>query len=326
MKKEFGKYVAIVLGIICVILAIALICIRVSSVNAQSSDKDLREKISEEISYLDSSISQLMNKMNNIDIIKYKVYTKQIDVPKEDESSSSGNSQESSGSSSENSSEGSSSQSGGENSSSGQTSGGQSQGQASSEGQGNTTNVSELVPSVTLEGNNEEIDWNQISFLVEKIYSIWPSVNLDLQKQGISTELINSFSLSMDGLIQSIKNKDKGNTLINLFNMYINIPKYSSSISEDNDTINKYNTKLNILNAYVLVSNDDNWNSAIASVTAAKNCFASIVSNTKENEDKKSAMQKAYVILEDLERITQINDKQIFFMGYKNVMQELETI
>ena len=207
MKKEFGKYVAIVLGIICVILAIALICIRVSSVNAQSSDKDLREKISEEISYLDSSISQLMNKMNNIDIIKYKVYTKQIDVPKEDESSSSGNSQESSGSSSENSSEGSSSQSGGENSSSGQTSGGQSQGQASSEGQGNTTNVSELVPSVTLEGNNEEIDWNQISFLVEKIYSIWPSVNLDLQKQGISSELISSFSLSMDGVIQSIKNK-----------------------------------------------------------------------------------------------------------------------
>ena len=57
MKKEIGKYIAIFLGVVCVLLSIALICIKVSSVNAQTMDKDLKDKIGEEISFLDSNIT-----------------------------------------------------------------------------------------------------------------------------------------------------------------------------------------------------------------------------------------------------------------------------
>ena len=120
----------------------------------------------------------------------------------------------------------------------------------------------------------------------------------------------------MDGVIQSIKNKDKKNTLINLFNMYINIPKYASSITSDNNKLNLYNTKLNILNAYTLVSTDDNWNNAISSITSAKSYFSSIISSENNNEDKKNSLQKT----------AQINDKDIFYMGYKNIMQALENM
>ena len=322
MKKEIGKYIAIILGIICIILAIALICIKVSSVNAQEQDKDLREKISEEIKYLDSNITDIMNKINNITVIKYKVYTKEINQP-QNEKSSQGSSEEQQ--SSEGDSENSSEQSG--ESSQEQSLGNQGQSnEGSSKSQENSVTVSELVPNVTLNQNSQEVDWEQISFMMENIYSTWPNINLDLQKQGISSELISSFSLSMDGVIQSIKNKDKNNTLINLFNMYINIPKFSSSISEDDFTQNKYNVKLNILNAYTLVSTDDNWNSAIASVTTAKSYFSNIISTENNNENRKNSLQKAYMIIEDLERISQINDKDIFYMGYKNVIQELETL
>ena len=329
MKKEIGKYIAIFLGIVCIMLAIALFYIKISSVNAQTADNDLKEKIEEEISFLDSNITDVMNKINNITVIKYKVYTRKIN----DKDSSS---QSSSGGSSEESQGGSQSQSGQEggqesgSSSQGQEQGGSnqssSQGQGESQTQNNSTTVSELVPDTTLENNNQETDWKKISYSVEKIYSTWPTINLDFQKQGISTEIINSFSLSMDGVIQSIKNKDKKNTLINLFNMYINIPKYASSITSDNNKLNLYNTKLNILNAYTLVSTDDNWNNAIASITSAKSYFSSIISSENSNEDKKNSLQKTYVLIEDLERIAQINDKDIFYMGYKNIMQALETM
>ena len=243
MKKEIGKYIAIILGIICVILAITLICIKVSSVSAKEQDKDLREKISEEIKYLDSNITDIMNKMNNITVIKYKVYTKEINEPQKEKSSQSSSEGEQSNQNSGESE--SSSQSGEEENSQGQSLANQGQ-NSQSQSQENSVKVSELVPNVTLGQNSQEIDWEQVSFMMENIYSTWPSINLDLQKQGISSELINNFSLSMDGVIQSIKNKDKNNTLINLFNMYINIPKYSSSISDDDFTQNKYNVKLNL--------------------------------------------------------------------------------
>lgn len=340
MKKEIGKYIAIFLGVVCVLLTIALICIKVSSVNAQTMEKDLKDKIEEEISFLDSNITEVMNKVNNITVIKYKVYTREINEGDSQSNSSSQNSQGSSQSQSgqssnqEGSQEGSSSGQESSSSSQGQEGSSQSstQGQSSSEqgsqgqSQSNSTTVSDLVPNVTLENNNQETDWKEISYSVEKIYSTWPTINLDFQKQGISSEIINNFSLSMDGVIQSIKNKDKKNTLINLFNMYINIPKYASSVNLDSDKINLYNTKLNILNAYTLVSTDDNWNNAIASITSAKSYFSSIVSAINNDEEKKNSLQKTYVLIEDLERIAQINDKDIFYMGYKNIIQALETM
>ena len=38
MRKNIGKYIAIILGIICIILLITLIYIKVSSVNAKSNE------------------------------------------------------------------------------------------------------------------------------------------------------------------------------------------------------------------------------------------------------------------------------------------------
>ena len=195
MRKNIGKYIAIILGIICIILLITLIYIKVSSVNAKSSDKDLKGKINEEISFIDSNIIEIMNQINNIYLTKYKVYTKEVNDP-------------SSKTSSQNSSQGSSQK----QASSSESSGSSEDSQSQEGNQTNTTTVSDLVPNTTLETNQQEVDWTSISFKFENLYSTWPTINLDLQKQGIANELITSFSLSMDGAVQSIKNKERENT------------------------------------------------------------------------------------------------------------------
>lgn len=300
MKKEIGKYLAILLGCICIILTIILIYVKTSTVNAQTDTKNLNSKIKEELRYLDSNIIKVMNKLNNITVINYKVYTREINEPSNNQQSN--NNQESS-------------------------QGGSQSSQGSGEGQSNsgqTISISELVPNTVLGNNNSEIDWNETAYLLENIYSTWPTINLDLKKQGLSDEMINSFSVSLSGAVQSLKNKDKNNVLINLYNMYINIPKYMSAISDDLKDISLFETKTNILNAYVLASTGDKWNDITNAVTSAKDSFSAILSN-ENDENKKADLEKTYVIIEDLERISKINDKDIFFMGYKNVLQQLET-
>lgn len=337
MKKETGKYLAILLGIICLILAIILIYVKVMAANNKSSEKDLNNKIEEEIKYLDSNIIKIMNKLNNITVINYKVYTREINDPSgskgaSGEDSSKGNSSSSmqEGNSSSGSSSGQGGQSGQGGSSGGESSqGGGSQGQEGSSSGASSSSpitVSELIPNTIISSNNNETNWVELAYLLENIYSTWPTINLDLQEKGISSEMIDVFSLSMNGAIQALKNQDKGNTLVNLYNMYVNLPRYINATTSDASKINLYNTKANILNAYVLATTSDKWNDITNSVIEAKNNFNTILTSENDDKNTKTNLQKTYVILEDLERASKLNDKEIFLIGYKNVIQQLETM
>ena len=53
MKKEIGKYIAIFLGIVCIILITVLIYIKSTNVSSDTASKNLKSKTLEEIRYLD---------------------------------------------------------------------------------------------------------------------------------------------------------------------------------------------------------------------------------------------------------------------------------
>ena len=196
---------------------------------------------------------------------------------------------------------------------------------ASSAGGSKPITVSELIPNTIL-SNNGETDWTELAYLLENIYSTWPTISMDLKEKGISSEMIEGFSVSMNGAIQSLKNQDKNNTLINLYNMYINLPRYITAVSNDVNKINLYNTKANVLNAYVLVATTDKWNDITNSIADAKNSFNTILTSNNYNKNEKMSLQKTYVIMEDLERASKLNDGDIFLIGYKNLVQQLQTM
>lgn len=342
MKKETGKYFAILLGIICLILAITLISIKVMAATNKASEKDLNNKIEEEIKYLDSNLIKLMNKLNNITVINYKVYTREINDQSgsngvSGEGSSKGNSSSSmqEGNSNSGSSSGQESSQQGQGGNSGESEqGGSSGGQGNSQSQNGSSSstggskpitVSELIPNTIL-SNNTETDWVELAYLLENIYSTWPTISLDLKERGISEEMIDVFSLSMNGAIQSLKNQDKNNTLINLYNMYVNLPKYLIAITNDAGKVNLYNTKANILNAYVLATTSDKWNDITNCIIEAKNNFNTILTNKNDDKNEKTNIQRTYVIIEDLERASKLNDREIFLIGYKNVIGQLQTM
>lgn len=213
-------------------------------------------------------------------------------------------------------------------SSGGQSQQGESQSQDGSDSSTRRTEqitVSELIPNTIL-SNNGEADWSELAYLLENIYSTWPTISMDLKEKGISGEMIDVFSLSMNGAIQSLKNQDKNNTLINLYNMYTNLPRYITAVSNDVKKVNWYNTKANILNAYVLVATTDKWNDITNSIADAKNSFNTILSSDNYDKNEKISLQKTYVIMEDLERASKLNDGDIFLIGYKNLIQQLQTM
>ena len=88
MKNQISKYLLITLMIIFVILLMTLIYIRFWENNEANEYAILTEKAEGEITYLDSSIIQLMNNLNNISYSRYQVTIKEVNESEQQNNSS----------------------------------------------------------------------------------------------------------------------------------------------------------------------------------------------------------------------------------------------
>lgn len=295
MKKQYFKMFAFILTTISIILLIVLISMK--SYGAKNNDKEanINRKVEKEIEYLDVSIINAMNKLNNISLARYKVYTKSVN--EEDEKNNNDKNKDNNSESS-------------------------TQGEANSQ-----INVSKSVSNNSLTAtNNSNINWDEITNIYENIYSVWPTINLDLKKCGASDEYTNKFNLDLNGVAQSINSKDKNTALVNFYNLYLQLPNFLILVTQDAYKITNYNTKVAVLNAYTLASENDKWKEISESVTRAKNNFNKMFEFVKEDDDRRNEIEKTYAIINDLENCVVLNDKNIFYMQYKNTIKSLESL
>ena len=61
------------------------------------------------------------------------------------------------------------------------------------------------------------------------------------------------------------------------------------------------------------------------SISLAKGYLNKMFDISKENDNKKNKIEKTINVLEDLENSIILNDKDIFYMKYKNTIQLLES-
>lgn len=309
MRKQVKKYLWTLVIIVCIILIGVFIYNKFFSSSKNDEYALLREKAEGEIVYLDTTIIELLNKLNNISYSRYDISMKQIN---ENQQQSNNSKSSTSGESESNSKEG------------GEESGG---GSSSSESSTEITNESEARTSrleqtaSLLNANYEDVKWNEISYSVETLYTAWPTVNIDMKTLNVQDDDLSSFSVTLDGVAQAIKAQDRNSALINLYNLYVLLPKFMSSFIDDKDKLNIYYAKAYVLNAYVSASGEK-WNEMNANVGQA----ISALSNVMGNKDEKSNLQKAYVRLQDLEKATKLEDKQIFYLKYKLAIEELEIL
>ena len=330
MKNQISKYLLITLMIIFVILLVILIYIRFWGNNEANEYTILTEKAEGEITYLDSSIIQLMNNLNNISYSRYQVTIKEVNE-NEQQSNSSNNSasaengsqttenanQSSSGNGQEGGNEQSSDQSGG-------SSGGNSNASESTNQSEARTSRLAQVDSL-LNSNYNDIPWDEISYGVETLYTAWPTISIDMKALNVGESDISSFSTTLDGVAQAVKVQDKNSALINLYNLYTLLPKYLSYFSSDETKLNVYNTKAYVLSSYVS-ANSENWGEMNTNVTNAINTLSKNMQSEKLNNIEKTALEKSYTLLEELKRGIGVEDKEIFYLKYKLAMEQLEIL
>lgn len=322
-----SKIIITILGAICAILAGALIYIKVVNHAKTSTNYDLNAKILREMSYVDSNIVSAMNKLNNISMSRYKVYTKTINTRANDESDA----EKKGKSTEEESSNPNYSSLSTEDKNSDDLGAGNGKQEESSNNEEDNSNdrvreSSSIRNNSLTETQNVNINWDEIESIYENLYSTWPTLSLDLKNIGVKDEAINNYIVNLDGFAQSINAEDKMGCLTNLDNLYSQITKYVSAITEDENIIDMYNARNSLINAYVLANSENKWEEMEISVGEAESSLNKIINSKKENDRDIENYEKAKIMVENLYNIIELNDKTLFFMQYKNVLQQFETI
>lgn len=313
LGEDMRKKLKLYLGILLIMASLFLL----SGCSNNKEEELLKNKLTSEIEYLDSMLFSMLNKANGLTLSNYQVSAKKIEdkagTDSQNESNSSSN--EKSGSSTESESSGQ----GGEQGNSGNS---------DSSGKENESNRNDyeykMVENSILTGPKTP-DWTQLTSHAELIYSDWAVVTLDLYKQNIDNQKILNFNTDLDALVKAIKEKNKAQTLSLLAKLYSYLPIYYAGFSNDSMKTNLYKVKSSVLNAYAIVE-QNNVEEIKKQLQVAEESMIAMLNNVGGKNQNEYNLNKAYILLKDLQNTVDQNDADIFYLKYKNLMEELEVL
>lgn len=192
--------------------------------------------------------------------------------------------------------------------------------ETSSEDTGNNVVQYSMVPNTILNAN-KTINWENLKLEIENLNNTWPSIIVDLYKANVDNKKLTEFSDLINTCIGNIKNENRTETLNSLAKLYEYILVFLEKIASDNKQIELAKTKVEVIKAYVNID-FANWEELKTSLDRAISNFEPIVNNTNEAE-KEYNIRKAYVLLQEFKNAVDTNDKDLLFMKYKNLMEEL---
>lgn len=286
--------------------------------NNKSDDNSSKEKLTSEMEYISLEIADLLHNLNNLSLENYEVVSEKVSLSEESNSQGGGGSSEG----------GSSQASSGQSSGSGQSGSGGESGQGGSQpqqGDNESISVTEMQNKSVLNTDTKEIDWDKMKQDIETINTAWSIIMIDLENNNVSNEYITDFSNTLNSTIISIKNEDKDTTLTNLTSLYSYIPKFLTAISADKHTQNIETTKYHVHLAYSSATQED-WDIVTTNLTDAESNFLSIVNDTEYTKNKEFKVNKTHTLIKDLQNTIPNNDKELFFLKYKNLIESLNTL
>ena len=134
------------------------------------------------------------------------------------------------------------------------------------------------------------------------------------------------FSNLLDKTVIDIKNKDEksvAQTYAGLYSLVVDFSKKTEMGKEKKAAIE---IKGDIIKAYAHVSSED-WDSVQAEIASAEKKATNLVNEVnKEDKPKKYNINKMYILLEELKNSLDTKEKRIFYIKYKNLIEEINTI
>lgn len=318
---------------ICILFLVSILVFSLSGCSKiDNSPETLGEKVNAEIEYLDTEIITMMSDLNNINFSNYLVEAREVEQLAKASEKTSGSSQGSSqgggqsGGSSGSSGQGGEGQQGSGSQSETSTGAGNGSGQGESGGENaEKIKVTEMVAQSSLDTNYDEVDWEEIKTSIETFYTSWNTIILDLYKLNVNSEDITGFSGNLDQLVINVKNQDKPAAMQTATTLYSYIPKYLDSFSQDSALKDLTNAKMHIMNAYTSATLDA-WDVVAGELLLAEQAYTSVMKNTEYMKQKEYNVNKTYITLKELQNAVQYQDKTVFFLKYKNLMQEIDVM
>lgn len=276
---------------------------------SKNDDKEnLKDKVNEELNYLDTHIISMANNLNNISLENYKITSESVEVEEKSKKVSTGNT------------------GGSQETATGQTgeeSSGQSQSSQNSEN--NNINTTKMEENAILDSNQDDIDWKTMKYEIENINQTWSVILLDLYSLNVSNDDIVAFSEILNNSIISIKNENKIDSLSNIAKMYSYIPIYEKAISAENSMQNIKQTKSFLINAYSFVE-QGNWNEIQTNINECEKTFKNIVNDMEFAQKNEYKINKTYVLIKEMQNSLYLQDKEIFYIKYKNLLESINTL
>ena len=304
MKKEkIIKYVAVLIVVIIIAISIFII---IKFKNNNKKDDNLNEKTQEELKYISTKIIELMNGLNNITFSNY-ILIEEENTDNKENNSNENNENERNEMNEENTSDTSSDKSNNT--------------QSSSE-----SNIKyELKGSNILSNNTGTINWDNEKGAIESINVKWTSLIVDLHQLNVNNDDILNFSNILNQTIVNIKQENKVNTMLDLANLYGYIPNYLKQFSNDEEKISIEYIKSNILNSYALVE-QERWDEVKEQVFNSVENITNIMNSINTEQFSQYQINRIYVMLNELYSSIDLKDKQLYYIKYRNVMEELMNI
>lgn len=295
--KKYTKFAYIIL----IVIVLASVFFVFKIVKKDNSNENIEEKTLSEIKHLESEFQNLFNQLDNISFEKYKISSSEI---KQEEKESSNESKDSGGTEGESSDESNSSKGDSEESEAKQY----------------------KIEENGILTKDSEIDWNQIKNNVERIYvSLYP-MTVDLYQIYTNQQDIVNFNKEYDNLIKIVKDEDKQVTLNELSILYDYLPKFVEACTDKEKEKVIIKTKSYIFKAYSVLE-EEKWENVSENVDSAIQEFSKIVTNESDRESRNQyTLNKAYVMIKELQNAINLRDKEVFLIKYKNLLEELQNM
>ena len=259
--------------------------------NEKPNDEEkINSKLDSEMEYLNTSLINIANGLNNIVIQEYKITESSNNNTSSDSSS---NTSKNDNSSKENS---------------------------SNESNNETSKISFSMTQNTI--NTDEIDWKNLESEISNLYKGWSEIIIDLNKVNDNNENILKFSNDLDETTKYIKAQDKVNSLSMVAKLYSYLPQFMELYEKDGRKIAFMQTKTNIIRAYSIIE-QEKWEEIKKEISSSINSFNTILNDVNNNKNQYN-INKTYVLLNEFNNSIDTNDKEILYIKYRNLIQEIE--
>lgn len=296
-----------------IIFVFTMISVCLTGCNTNTTNnEDIKDKVIQELEYLDSQIISIVNKLNNISMQNYTISSEEVSLGEE-------NTNGTSSSQSGNEPSGGSGVSGGEQKESG------SQSSAGEESEKANITSTQMEPKTVLDSNENDIDWKSIKSQIETINEAWTVILIDLSSLNIDNNYILNFSSTLDDCIISIKDENKIESLTNAAKLYSYIPIFERGISSENSTQNIKQVKSYIINAYAVVEQDE-WQTIEDNLIEAEKTFKNITNDIEYIKNKEYKINRTYVLIKELQNSLSHRDRKLFYVKYKNLMESINNL